>query len=55
MSNQQIIDALVAKLSRQISHRMSEMGEVYEAAKAKVKESSCAGVAVWEVLDKKFA
>jgi len=54
MTNQQIAEILVAKLSRQIEHRMAEMKESYSEAKAKVAESSVAGPAVWQILDSKF-
>ena len=55
MTNAQIIENLSAKLVKTINFRMSEMGETYDQAKAAAKESSCAGSAVWAVVDKHFA
>ena len=55
MNNQQIIEALVAKLSARIQHRMEMMEVGYAEAKVYVSESSVAGPAVWKILDEKFA
>lgn len=55
MNNQQIIEALVAKLTSRIQHRMEMMEVSYAEAKAYVADSSVAGPAVWKILDEKFA
>lgn len=55
MNNQQIIQALVTKLSTTIEWRMQDMEDSYEEAKAYVMERSVAGDSVWKILDEKFA
>lgn len=55
MSNADIIKALFVKLSRKIDARMSQLGETYSEAKAVTLEQSVAGVAVWALLDAKYA
>jgi hypothetical protein len=55
MTNAQIIEKMSAGLIRTIEHRMSDMGETYGQAMEAAKELSCAGSAVWEVVDKHFA
>jgi len=55
MTNAQIIEALVNKLSATIVWRMEEMEDSYDEAKAYAQERSVAGDAVWKILDEKFA
>lgn len=54
MTNTEIIANLVAGLVNKIDWRMTEMGEAYAEAKAKVAEQSVAGPAVWAKLDAIF-
>lgn len=54
MTNTQIIANLVHSLARKIEHRMVELGDSYEAAKATVSANSVAGPAVWAELDAMF-
>ena len=53
MTNSIITANLVEKLTRRITHRMTEHGEDYATAKAAVLPSTTAGPAVWAILDAK--
>ena len=55
MTNAQIIESMVSKLSKKIEWAMTEIGETYAQAKARVMRNSCAGSSVWAALDAKYA
>jgi hypothetical protein len=54
MTNSQLIAHMVASTSREIEHRMKGFGDTYAEARAKVKDQTCAGPAVWEKIDATF-
>lgn len=55
MTNAQIIETFVVKLTARIQHRMDAFGDSYEKAKSVVQLESIAGPKVWAILDAKFA
>ena len=55
MTNAQIIATLSAKIIAIINHRMNDIGDTLEAAQEHARKASCAGPAVWEVVDEHFA
>jgi len=54
MTNQNDAKALFNTLARAVEWRIERMHETYLEARAKVKEKSIAGAAVWKMLDKKY-
>lgn len=54
MTNAQMIENFVEKLTKRIQFRMDAFGDNYEKAKRMVQLESCAGVKCWEIVDKKF-
>lgn len=55
MTTSNVITTLVAKLSSKIEWAMSDLEMSYGEAKDYVSKSSAAGVAVWSILDAKYA
>ena len=54
MTNQNDVKALFKTLACAIDWRIERMQETYLEARAKVKEKSIAGSAIWKMLDKKY-
>jgi len=55
MTNTLLIATLSAKFARIIKHRMNDIGDSYEEARAYAAGRSVAGPAVWAVIDAEFS
>lgn len=49
------LEEMIKQVRSSIEETMKAFNIDYSEAKQKVKNQSCAGVAVWKVLDKEFA